>query len=58
VRWHRYRVFGKPMETLKEFWANNAAELICKLIGHKKPPQKKFGGLLLCPRCYHSVGRW
>jgi len=32
--------------------------LVCKVIGHATPPQPRFNGDLLCPRCFVQVGRW
>jgi hypothetical protein len=31
---------------------------VCKVLGHKEPFKKKFGGELLCARCSRQVGRW
>jgi len=41
-----------------DWWELELPHLICKVIGHKSPAQKKFKGELLCPRCNTQVGRW
>lgn len=41
-----------------DWWELELPHLICKVIGHKTPPKRKFKGELLCPRCSAQVGRW
>ena len=41
-----------------DWWELSVTGYVCKVIGHKKPYQKKFKGELLCPRCSAQVGWW
>lgn len=42
-----------------DWWQESRPILVCKVIGHPRGPGvRKFGGEILCRRCYKQVGRW
>jgi hypothetical protein len=52
--WRRQFKYSTKTEIVGDLWTT----ALCRVLGHKKPYQRKFGGELLCRRCSLVVGRW